>query len=111
MFIKQAWNGQIAVWKAVVLVSLGGLALTLVVSIGVSLALLFLVKSGLMYFNHVAIHTVFFSFILSAFGIFAVRSLWLCAANPKGKISHALVRFWAIILGAYIFAVLMHVNN
>ncbi|CAE6908843.1 hypothetical protein P3684_12220 [Vibrio parahaemolyticus] len=107
MFIKRAWNGEIAVWQSVVLVSIVGYILTFAVVTAINMALLQMKLVGWIDSYSIVFMKISMSIFFLIFGIFATRSLWRSANNPKAKIGHAIARFWAICLGLYIAALIM----
>ncbi len=107
VFIKRAWNGQIAVWKSVVLVSIFGYILTFAAVTAINMALLQMKLVGWIDSYSIVFMKISTSMFFLIFGIFATRSLWKSANNSKVKIGHALARFWAICLGLYIAGVII----
>ena len=107
MFLARAWNGNIAVWQSVLLVSIVGYILTFTIGSFIGFGLLHLQTTGVININLIAINNSIMSILILAFATFATRSLWKSARNSKSKISHALTKLWAVIFGFYLLAVVV----
>ncbi|WP_104401585.1 hypothetical protein [Vibrio penaeicida] len=108
MTIEKAWNGNLALWKAVVFISILGLIITFITGAAIGLGMLQLKQSGLVHLNLVTTNAYTMSFLLIVYGVFATKCVWLSSKSAKSKMRNVLAKLWALLVLVYISALTIH---
>ena len=96
--IAKIWNGQIRLWKAIVLVGLTGYLAALILSFFV--ATLILSLFGLSTLGMV-LASLFSTLLDIAFGTVCSVCIWRASPNPKVSIVGAFSKIFAVFIGVY----------
>ena len=103
-FICNAWHGKIALWQSI-FCSIVGLVFSVIIASIIGIAMLFLKTNGYVQFDITLLNKLVAVISLLVLNGFSIHSVWACASLPKDKLSHAIARLWACLLGTYVLVV------